>query len=139
MWARAIRDLRERRGGGLAATFALALAAAIAYLSIGIVRGDPALAVGGPVIMIGYIAVLTVLRNRSESAALLSRGPADERQAQVMLRATAFMGHVLVVVLVVGAMVSLAMGSQYVGVFCGLCALAGIAFGGATVWYSRRG
>jgi hypothetical protein len=139
MWTKAIRDLRERRGGGLVATSAVALAAALAYLVIGIVRGNPALAVGGPVIMIGYLAVLTVLRNRSESAALLSRGPSDERQAQVMLRATAFMGHVLVVVLVVGAMVSLAIGSQYVGMFCGLCAIGGVAFGGATVWFSRRG
>jgi uncharacterized membrane protein len=139
MWTKTIRDLRERRAGGVVATFVVAVAAAIGYLVIGVVRSDPTLAVGGPVIMIGYIAVLAVLRNRSESAALLSRGPADERQAQVMLRATAFMGHVLVVVLVVGAMVSLAIGSQYIGIFCGLCAVAGAAFGGATVWYSRRG
>jgi uncharacterized membrane protein len=139
MWAKAIQDLRAHRGGGVVATAAVAVAAAVAYLVIGVVRRDPALAVGGPVIMIGYIAVLTVLRNRSESAALLSRGPSDERQAQVMLRATAFMGHLLVVVLVVGAMVSLAIGSRYIGMFCGLCAVAGVAFGGATVWYSRRG
>jgi hypothetical protein len=123
----------------LLATFAVALAGAAAYLVIGVVRGDPALAVGGPVIMLGYIAILTVLRNRSEPAALLSRGPSDERQAQVMLRATAFMGHVLVVVLVAGALVSLAIGSRYTGVLCALCAVGGVAFGGATVWYARRG
>jgi hypothetical protein len=139
MWARAILGPNARCGGGLAATCAVALAGAAAYLVIGVVRDNAALAIGGPVIMLGYIAVLAVLRNRSEPAALLSGASPDERQARVMLRATAFMGHVLVVVLVVGALVSLAVGSRYAGMFCALCAVGGLAFGGATVWYSRRG
>jgi hypothetical protein len=55
MWTKAIRDLREGRGG-VVATSAVAVAAAAAYLVIGIVRGNAALAVGGPVIMIGYLS-----------------------------------------------------------------------------------
>lgn len=138
MSTKTISAWRRQRGSGPVATFAVAVSAAIAYLVIGIVRGDAALAVFGPVIMIAYLAGLTVLRNRSEPASLLSRGPADERQAQVMLRATAFTAHVLVAVLVVCAMVSLAIGSRFVGVFCGLCAVAGVAFGGAIAWFSHR-
>jgi hypothetical protein len=137
MWTKAFR--RASGGRGVIATSVVVLAAAVAYLVIGVVRGDAALAVGGPLIMLGYLAILLVLRNRSEPAALLGGAPADERQAQVMLRATGFMGHVLAAVLVVGAIVSLALGSQYAGMFCDLCAVGGLSFGAATVWFSRRG
>jgi hypothetical protein len=114
------------------------VAAAIAYLSIGLVRHDRSLAITGPVIMIGYGAVAIALSRRSEAMSLLSSGPADERQQQVILRSTSFTGLVLVAVLVGGALWTLAVGSALANAFCLLCAVGGAAFAGSTVWFSRR-
>lgn len=126
-------------GGGRASVVAVCVAAAGAYLAIGLARGELALAIAGPTIMIGYGALLIALGGRAEPLALLSGSARDERQAQVVQRATAATGQALVVVLVVGALVSLAVGSRYAGMFCYLCAFGGATFAVATVWYSRRG
>ena len=115
------------------------VAAAIAYLTIGLVRHDHTLTVAGPVIMLGYGAVAIILSRRSEAMALLSSSPADERQQQVMLRSTSFTGLVLVGVLVVCALWTLAIGSDLANTFCLLCAVGGVAFVGSTFWFSRRG
>jgi hypothetical protein len=115
------------------------VAGACAYLAIGLARGETALAVVAPAIMIGYAALLLLLGRRGEPIALLSGDVRDERQAQVLQRATAATGQALVIVLVAGALVSLAAGSQYAGMFCYLCAFGGVTFAVATVWYSRRG
>ncbi|MGH8962153.1 MAG: hypothetical protein ACRDWT_13360 [Jatrophihabitantaceae bacterium] len=127
------------RHDGRLAFAAVCGAAAIAYLTIGLVRNDHWLAFGGFAVMLGYGTLLLVFRKRGEPLALLSGNAADERQAQLMLRASAATAQVLVVVLVAGAMITLATGSRYSWVFCGLCAVGGCAFIAATVWYSRRG
>jgi uncharacterized membrane protein len=71
--------------------------------------------------------------------ALLSGNAVDERQAQVMLRASATSMQVLAVVLVVAMLVTLATDSKYAPVFTGLCSLVGVSFIVSIVWYSRRG
>jgi hypothetical protein len=88
--------------------------------------------------MVAYGALLLTLRRRSESLALLSGDAMDERQAQVLVRANAAMGLVLVTALAVGSLVTLAMGSSYAEVLCGLSALGGISFVIATVWFARH-
>jgi hypothetical protein len=130
-------SITRARTGRLA--FALTCAAgAAAYLAIGLARGETGLAVFGPVIMLAYAAVLLVLARRSETAGLLSSNPSDERQAQIMQRSIATTGLVLVVVLVGGALTTLALGSEKANTFCALCAVGGVAFVGSTIWHTRR-
>lgn len=126
------------RRGPLGVTV-VCVAAAAAYLVIGLVRDDLVLAIACPAIMLGYAAVLFALARRSEPLALLAGTVHDERQAQVLQRATAATGQALAIVLVVGWLVSLAVDSRYAAVFGYLCAFGGATFAVATVWYSRRG
>lgn len=119
--------------------FAIAcLAAAAAYLVIGLVRGETGLAIAGPVFMLGYAGVLLTLGRRSEALTLLSSNPRDERQAQITLRSLATTGMVLVVVLVGGALATLAAGSAKAETFCGLCAVGGVVFVASMFWHARR-
>lgn len=127
------------RRSGRTGVAVVIVVAALAYLAIGLVNGDPVLAVGGPAVMLAYGGVLYLWRRRSEPVALLGGNPTDERQAQIMLRASAVTAHVLAVVLVAGAMVTLALDSRYAGLFCGLCAVTGATFVAATILFSRRG
>jgi hypothetical protein len=113
--------------------------AAAAYLTIGLVHDNAWLAIGGTAVMLGYGALLLLFAPRSEPIALLAGMPEDERHEMIMLRASAATGLLLVVVLVGGAMWSLAAGSDTAAVFCGLCAVGGVAFAGSIAWYSRRG
>ncbi len=111
----------------------------LAYLGIGIARADYGFGVFGLLVMLAYGAAVLSFSRRSEVAALLAGSGSDERRAQIQLRASAATAHVLVLAVVAGAMWALAAGSRYVGVFCGLAALAGVTFVAATVWFSRRG
>jgi hypothetical protein len=140
MWTKAFR--RAGCGGRRSGRTAFAIVcevAALAYLAIGLARGDLALASGGCVGMLLYGAVLLVLGRRNEPMALLSGNPVDERQAQVMLRASAASMQLLAVVLVAAMLYTLATGSQYAPVFTGLCSLVGVSFIASIVWFSRRG
>jgi hypothetical protein len=128
-----------RRSGGRAAVAVTCVLAAAAYLTIGLVHDNKGLAIGGTAVMLGYGAILLLFGRRSEPVALLAGEQSDERQRLVMLRASAATGQVLVVVLVGGAMWSLAAQSDAAAVFCGLCAVGGATFAGSTAWYSRRG
>jgi hypothetical protein len=119
--------------------FVVAAVVAVAYAVIGLARQNYQLAAIGPAIMIAYAVVLFLFRGRSEPIGMLAGNRADERQAQVQLRAVAATGQVLVATLVVGAMWSLAAGWDSANVFCILCAIGGAAFIGFTVLYSRRG
>ena len=87
---------------GRAGVTALCVVFAAAYLAIGLVRHDAWLTIAAPVIMLGYAAFLLAFRSRSESVSLLGGTKGDERQRQVMLRAAAFMGNVLVLAVVAG-------------------------------------
>lgn len=140
MWTKAIRRPGcGGRGGGRTAFAIVCDVAALVYLAIGLARGDLALAIGGCVGMLLYGAVLLVLGRRNEPMALLSGNAVDERQAQVMLRASAASMQLLAVVLVVAMLITLASGSKYAPVFTGLCAVTGLTFVASIVWFSRRG
>jgi hypothetical protein len=126
------------RSGRLAVQLTCALAG-LAYLAIGLARSDYAIAFGGLAIMLAYAAFLALFGRRSETVALLGGDASDERRREVTLRATAVTGQVLVFVLAFGAMVSIAAGSRYTGLLCGLCALGGVVFVASTAWFARRG
>ena len=119
--------------------FATCVAAAAAYLGIGLARHEVGFAIAGPLIMLGYGAGLLLFGRRNEIVGLLAGTGSDERRVAVQLRATAAMGQVLVVVLLGGALVTLAAGSDLAWTFCWLCAVAGATFIGATAWFAHRG
>jgi hypothetical protein len=127
-------DLRGTRG-----VTVVALAFAAVYLVIGIVKHDRWLTVVGPLIMVGYLAVLYAFRSRSEPAALLAGAQEDERQRQVVTLACAAMGNVLVLATVLGFLVALIVGNATaINLLSGLGALGGATFAVAVFWYSRR-
>ncbi|MDQ2837981.1 MAG: DUF2178 domain-containing protein [Actinomycetota bacterium] len=111
----------------------------LVYLGIGLGRGDLALGFGGLAIMVGYGTALLLFGRRSEPIGLLGGEVTDERRAAIQLRASATTGQILVLVLVAGLLWSLATGSSYAGVFCGLCAVGGAVFIGSTAWFAHRG
>jgi hypothetical protein len=130
-------DTERPRGRWL--VFGICVAAGVAYLSIGLARHETGFAIGGPLIMLGYGVMLLIFGRRSEIVGLLAGNGSDERRAQIQLRAVAATGQVLIVVLLGGALWTLATGSRYEGVFTGLCAVGGLSFLASTAWYSRRG
>src|SRR5579875_1750469 len=120
-------DLRSGMG-----VTVLCIAFAGVYLTIGLVRHDAWLTIAAPVIMLGYAAFLLAFRSRSESVSLLGGTKGDERQRQVMLRATAFMGNVLVLAVLVGFFWALAAGNDTLSSVLALCgAIGGLSFGAA--------
>jgi uncharacterized membrane protein len=110
----------------------------IVYLVIGIAHDQLWSGLAGLAIMLAYVGLLIGLRRRSETAELLSAQPSDERQAQVVLRASALTGILLICVVLAGLFVSLAAESRYTTMFSSLAAVGGFTFIGATAWYSRH-
>jgi uncharacterized membrane protein len=86
-----------------------------------------------------YGAVLSALSAHSEVASLLTGEARDERQRSINDQASAAAFSVLVVVLVVGFVVTTALGSDLAMVFSGLSALAGLTWLTALVVLTRRG
>ena len=111
----------------------------VLYLIFGIARGAVGQGLIGLAIMLAYVALLVGLRRRSETAQLLNGAPADERQAQVLLQASALTGRVLAGVLVAAFLVGLAADSRYTAVLGGLGAVGGVTFIAGTAWFSRPG
>jgi hypothetical protein len=128
---------RSRKGR--ASVFTVVALAAVAYLVIGIVRGRPWPGVVAVGIMAGYALVLYAARNRSETIGLLGGDNGDERQRELMQRASAFTGQVLVCVIVVGALATFATTSGAGVVFSSLAGVGGVAFAGSLAWLSRHG
>lgn len=111
----------------------------VAYLTVGVFRGDVTSGVVGLAIMLAYGAVLVLFRRRSEAVALLGGGASDERRAAITSRAHDTTGQVLVLVLVAGMFWSLATDNGHAGVFVALAAIGGFTFIGSTIWHSVRG
>lgn len=128
----------HRMSSGRRAVMAVCVVAAAAYAAIGIGRGSYGSAAVGALIMLGYAALLTVLRHRSETAGLLGGAAEDERQQHIVLRASAASGQLLVAVLVVAMLVAVATGSSTAALLSGLCAVSGFSFVAFTWWYSRH-
>lgn len=123
---------------GRGAVAVVGVAIGVAYLLLGIARHEVVSGVIGFGIMVTYVALMYGLRHRYEPAQLLSGNPADERQAQIMQRATAFTGNVVIAAVLLGMLVSVAAGSHYATVFSGLAAVSGVAFVLGIIWFSRR-
>ncbi|MER7399024.1 hypothetical protein ABT381_26350 [Streptomyces sp. NPDC000151] len=101
-------------------------------------RGNVAMAVTLPVIVIGYGLAVTVLARRSDVAAQLSGHEEDERRRAISRGASAVTGNVLAVVLLCGAVYEVAQGESG-GPFTWLCAVGGLTYGAAAVAYTRKG
>ena len=127
------RYTRNNRGVAVVGT-----AIGLLYLIVGVVRHQPLSGAIGLGIMLVYVGLMYGLWRRSEPAQLLSGQTGDERQAQVMLRASALTGQVLVCVIVAAMLVCLAADSDYTAVFSALAAVAGVGFVAAVAWYSRH-
>jgi hypothetical protein len=88
-------------------------------------------------VMATYSAVLLGLGRRVEAVGLLGGDVPDERGREISTRAVAFAGHVLIVVTVAMFLYELARGRDG-SPWAQLAAVGGLAFIGATIWYSRR-
>ncbi|HEY7049674.1 MAG TPA: hypothetical protein VH373_20830 [Jatrophihabitantaceae bacterium] len=130
---------RTDRFRGRWLVFGTCVAAAAVYLGIGLARHEIGFAIAGPLFMLTYGVGLLLFGRRNEIVGLLAGTGSDERRVAVQMRATAAMGQVLVVVLLGGAIVTLAAGSDLAWTFCWLCAVAGVTFIGATAWFAHRG
>lgn len=130
---------RDQHIKGRWLVFGICVAAAAVYLAIGLARDEVGFAVVGPLIMLAYGAGLLLFGRRNELVGLLAGTGSDERRVAVQLRATAAMGQVLVCVLLGGAIVTLAAGSDLAWTFCGLCAVGGLTFIASMAWFARHG
>ncbi|HET7303848.1 MAG TPA: hypothetical protein VFJ12_04760 [Segeticoccus sp.] len=126
-------------GSSYVGVIVVCVVAGLAYLGIGLATGQTGFGLVGLAIMLGYALVLTVFRHRSEAVGMLAGETTDERRRDLNTRATAFTGSVLAVVLVVGFMVSLAIGSELASTFAWLAALGAVAYAAALAWLSRHG
>jgi len=77
--------------------------------------------------------------SRLRASCTSGRNPTDERQVEVMRRASAATGQLLTTVVVGGFLISLAVGAErYAETFAYLGAVAGVCFIGSTIWCSHR-
>jgi hypothetical protein len=110
----------------------------VVYLVVFLARHDVAMAVFGLVVMVGYVAFLTLFSGRWEAAALLNGDTSDERRRNIDLRAAAVTLRVLAVVLVVGYIVSVVRGTGQLTWAC-LGAVLGGVYIVSTIVLTRRG
>ncbi|WP_031167639.1 hypothetical protein [Streptosporangium roseum] len=102
------------------------------------VRGEVAIGLVFVGIMVGYAAVLLLTRSRSEATAMLSGELGDERRRLNELRARGAMAHVLMTIVLGGFLVQMWRGEDYL-LFAGMAAAAGVSYGIALFYFSRRG
>ena len=133
-----MRQMRSIPGKGTSGVAIVGIVIGVLYFVFGLFRHQVVFGSIGLLIMLTYVGLLYGLRGRFEPAELLSGNPGDERQVQVVLRASALTGQLLICAVTAGLLVSLAAGSHYVIVFGTLSALGGASFIVATAWYSRK-
>ncbi|MEV0373151.1 hypothetical protein AB0I10_25570 [Streptomyces sp. NPDC050636] len=102
------------------------------------VRGETALAIALPLIIIGYGLTVTLSAGRSDVAAQLSGHEEDERRGVINMRAGAMTGNVLMLALVCGTFYELVRG-EFGGTFTWLSAVGGITYVASSVTYTRAG
>ncbi|ACZ85525.1 hypothetical protein [Streptosporangium roseum] len=102
------------------------------------VRGEVVIGLVFVGIMAGYAAVLLLTRRHSETTAMLSGELGDERRRLNELRARGAMANVLMTILVGGFLVQVWRGEDHT-LFAGLAAAAGVSYGIALFYFSRRG
>lgn len=110
---------------------AVCLVAAIAYLVTGLVADEPALAVGGPIIMLVFAAGILFAGRYSETVkGLLDRK--DERINALDRDATVITGALLIVVILASALIDTVRGGDGSPYFA-LAAFAGVTYAVAFV------
>ncbi|WP_329128277.1 hypothetical protein OG727_20000 [Streptomyces caniferus] len=100
------------------------------------VRGEIAMAIALPVIIIGYGLTVSLSAGRSDVAAQLSGHEEDERRRLINLRAGSMTGNVLMLALVCGTFYELARG-EFGGTFTWLSALGGITYAASSAMCIR--
>lgn len=115
--------------------FGIVLGAAIGT-AIGI-GGGVAVGIGSFGGVVAYTVLVVALSGRFEPMAVLSATRTDERRRQIDLKATAAVGRLLVIVLIVGAGWEVAHGSH--GPMVWMCMIGGFGYLAAVAYYSRRG
>jgi hypothetical protein len=111
----------------------IAAAVVVAFL----VGDDPATAFVGGAIVAAFAVALYVGRRHSDSVRVMS-GIGDERTRHLYLRATAFTGSLMALVLPAWWLVTVAQGEPDTTLNV-LCAIYGFAWMGAAVVLARRG
>lgn len=115
---------------------AVAAVIGLAYLAAGLMSGDAWFGVGGLIVMLAMAGVLLALRKRSETVqGMLDRR--DERINEMDLRATAFAGGALIVVVIGAFVVDIARGGDGQP-YAWLGAVAGVAYVAAMVYNRVR-
>ncbi len=125
-----------RRAANRWAVLAVTVVGGAAMAVIMALRGETALAIVLPVIIIGYGLTVTFAAGRSDVAALFSGREEDERRRLINLRAGATTANVLMLVLVCGAFYEMLHG-EFGGTFSRLSALGGITYAACSASYTR--
>lgn len=128
---------QARRRGFLAVTVVCVLAA-LAFLGIGLYRGQLLLGLSGVVVMALYGVFLAVGRRRGEAISLLAGEAADERQREITNRALSLTAQVLIAAIVAGALTGMAVDAVWTWAFTGLAAVSAVTFTTAIAVLSRR-
>ena len=100
-------------------------------------NGSPARAAADVVILVGYTAILALLRTRSETASALGGYPVDERWQAINQGALAAAGMVGGLVALCGFLIAEASGRDWSG-FAIVGAVIGVAYIGTVVWGRLR-
>lgn len=116
---------------------AVCVLAACLYLGIFLAQGEVAVAFAASGIMLGYGAILLLLRGRSDSAAVLSEYRVDERRQQINLRAALLSVNVAAVAALTGALIELASGHGP-GAWGIMCVVIGASYVAGVIFHSRR-
>jgi uncharacterized membrane protein len=111
--------------------------AACAYLGIFLAQGKLALALAASGIMLGYGAVLLLLRGRSDTAAVLSEYRVDERRQQINQRAAWLSVNVAAVAAITGGLAQIASGHDP-GAWGIMCVVIAVSYLAGIVFYSHR-
>ena len=130
--------VRNRRTVERFVTPVLSLVFGVLFLAIFAIHGDWTSAITSFVIMAVYAGILLTLRRRSEAVRLLGGDVPDERGQANSMKALAFTGQVLILVIVAMFIWELANGRNG-NPWTSLGAIAGVSFVGSTVWYTRHG
>ena len=129
----------QRRRSGYRGGMAVCVVGGLAYLVVGIASGQVGFGIFGLLLMLAYAGWLTWRRGRTEGEAILAGEGVDERQQEIATKATAAMGNLLVLAVLVGFFVSLfTQWDAGVWVFGGLAAFGAVTFGAALAVLLRR-
>lgn len=128
---------RARRRGFLAVMVACGVAA-LAFLGIGLYRGQLLLGLIGVAGMALYGVFLAVGRRRGEAMSLLAGEAADERQREIANHALSLTAQVLITVVIAAALVGMALNATWTWAFTGLAAVSAVTFTTAIAVLSRR-